>query len=401
MKTNTVKGTYNFGYPLIDTDNQAWKFLESSWIYQGSGRAVENTGDRNRFILMGNIQCEEGQVFFSSGYDVTIAIGKTAELTGFAGITNTGIGVSITNSGTIDVSGVGVELHGEGVSLSNNEPTLSNSGAILSANRGVLVLTSHAVIINETQGKIVAAAKAVEVVADSGSTSFTNHGLVKAVDGWAYYGGDARDHVINHGVMKGAVRLGEADDIFYGRGGTLRATQPVVYGGEGNDLLITDDDDLIMLDFGESYTDRVRSTVSYDLSACFGMEILELIGKKNVNARGSDGDDILYGNKGDNRLLGGTGLDLLSGGEGKDVLTGGLGARDDFVFGKGFDHDRVTDFEAGVDILIFSGFGLTVDDIARRSVNTDAGIRFDLGKDSLLIEGMTRDEIDTINISVE
>ncbi|WP_062017355.1 M10 family metallopeptidase C-terminal domain-containing protein [Aureimonas sp. AU4] len=73
-------------------------------------------------------------------------------------------------------------------------------------------------------------------------------------------------------------------------------------------------------------------------------------GADTVDASGSTGRLMLYGDGGADRLIGGSGDDTLSGGEGADTLTGGAGA-DVFVFMRGetpqTSGDTITDFGAG------------------------------------------------------
>jgi Ca2+-binding RTX toxin-like protein len=61
----------------------------------------------------------------------------------------------------------------------------------------------------------------------------------------------------------------------------------------------------------------------------------------------------LFGDAGADDLIGGDGDDRLNGGEGFDVLTGGAGADQFIMSGASFDNDRVTDFEDGVDLIVF------------------------------------------------
>ena len=61
---------------------------------------------------------------------------------------------------------------------------------------------------------------------------------------------------------------------------------------------------------------------------------------------GGAGNDRLFGGNGHDSLNGGTGADTLDGGAGDDLLSGGGGA-DMFIFNSG--HDRIADFEQGVD----------------------------------------------------
>ncbi|MGB0905333.1 MAG: serine hydrolase, partial [Mangrovicoccus sp.] len=70
---------------------------------------------------------------------------------------------------------------------------------------------------------------------------------------------------------------------------------------------------------------------------------------------GKHGDNQLIGLGGNDRLRGRTGDDKLLGGDGSDKLIGGAGA-DEFVFGAEthngvVEHDRIQDFELGVDLL--------------------------------------------------
>ena len=70
-----------------------------------------------------------------------------------------------------------------------------------------------------------------------------------------------------------------------------------------------------------------------------------------VNRVGTGGDDRLFGGDFDDTLSGGDGNDLIGGKDGNDVLTGGAG-RDAFVYVHGGEqHDTVTDFQQGEDVI--------------------------------------------------
>jgi Ca2+-binding RTX toxin-like protein len=82
----------------------------------------------------------------------------------------------------------------------------------------------------------------------------------------------------------------------------------------------------------------------------------------NDNLLAGDGNDTLFGGVGNDTLRGGAANDLLFGGDGNDSLTstlgndrfsGGAGA-DDFLFAKGTGRDVITDFQRGVDDLMFA-----------------------------------------------
>lgn len=78
-----------------------------------------------------------------------------------------------------------------------------------------------------------------------------------------------------------------------------------------------------------------------------------------VLARG--GDDVVLGNNGNDLVNGGNGDDLLFGGKGRDTHQGGNGS-DIFVLAPKTGHDRIQDFQDGVDLIGLAG-GLTFTDV--------------------------------------
>jgi hypothetical protein len=171
---------------------------------------------------------------------------------------------------------------------------------------------------------------------------------------------------------------GDGNDTIYGEGGN-----DVIDAGAGDDLIHAGaGDDFINGGLGTdtlSYADSLTG-VTIDLSLggaaqqtggsgadqLLGVEILEgsdfadlLKGNLADNLiRGGAGADRLEGGDGVDTLIGGDGNDILIGGKGMDILTGGAGA-DWFVFlDETFGPDTITDFESGVDKIVFitSGF---------------------------------------------
>jgi Ca2+-binding RTX toxin-like protein len=70
-----------------------------------------------------------------------------------------------------------------------------------------------------------------------------------------------------------------------------------------------------------------------------------------VTKVGTGGADRLFGGDFNDTLSGGDGNDLLGGREGDDLLTGGRGG-DTFVYARfGEQHDQVTDFQQGLDVI--------------------------------------------------
>jgi Ca2+-binding RTX toxin-like protein len=144
-----------------------------------------------------------------------------------------------------------------------------------------------------------------------------------------------------------------------------------LFGGGGNDSLLggDGDDSLLGHDGLDSLTGgNGRDTLDggdRDDLLYGGQQDDSLIGGAgNDSLLGSNSNDTALGGSGNDTLDGGAGLDVLTGGQGADVLIGGIGA-DRFVWlgnGAGGNdplespvspsgHDRVLDFEQGVDKL--------------------------------------------------
>ena len=87
---------------------------------------------------------------------------------------------------------------------------------------------------------------------------------------------------------------------------------------------------------------------------------------------GGNGNDTLNGDGGRDVLRGGNGSDVLSGGLGRDILVGGAG-NDWFVLSANHGHDKIRDFEDGVDLLSLDGFSFAQLTIAQN--DADVSIR--------------------------
>lgn len=98
-------------------------------------------------------------------------------------------------------------------------------------------------------------------------------------------------------------------------------------------------------------------------------------GKGNDVLAGGVGNDNLSGGAGNDLLRGDEGADHLRGGAGRDILTGGKGA-DHFVFAAHEGHDKITDFQNGVDRLEILG-DVTFADLHIAKVGTSVAVSFD------------------------
>lgn len=171
------------------------------------------------------------------------------------------------------------------------------------------------------------------------------------------HGNDGND--ILHGG-NGADRLfGDAGtDTLYGDGGDDRldggSNADTMKGGGGDDVYVVDnvsdvvDDDLL---FGG--TDRVESSISYDLRDAHNVENLTLTGTGSISGTGDNSDNVITGNSSFNTLSGGGGKDTLNGGGGGDRLDGGAGS--DTIRGEGGNDTIVINSSSETDALIDGG----------------------------------------------
>src|SRR6478752_7406740 len=122
-----------------------------------------------------------------------------------------------------------------------------------------------------------------------------------------------------------------------------------------------------------------RATSAGPPTRCFGPQVLStskevltlatITGTSSNNLlNGTSSADTINGLGGNDTINGGAGNDAINGGTGLDVMTGGAGA-DSFVFVSGDaintePHDRITDFQVGVDRLVLPGAILSTEDQA-------------------------------------
>ena len=122
--------------------------------------------------------------------------------------------------------------------------------------------------------------------------------------------------------------------------------------------------------------------VSYHFSILGGFTIAN--GVVIENALGGAGNDTLIGNDAGNQLSGGGGNDILKGGAGNDRLIGGAGddeltggtGGDIYVIEAGAGHDRILDFEVGVDRIEFGGGAYNLQSLSMSQFGADVLIKF-------------------------
>jgi serralysin len=185
--------------------------------------------------------------------------------------------------------------------------------------------------------------------------------------------------------------------------------QDQLYGEAGNDNLIGGDGD-DTLDGGNG-SDQLNGGEHQDLlTGGTGQDTL----------LGDNGDDRLYGGNDGDRLLGGSGHDQLYGDAGNDTLiggtwndqmTGGSGS-DRFIFEQGNsflggEHDRILDFQIGVDRIEFhnfnnfnssNGFNQLISQGYLKNSGSNTVIQLNTGG-QLLIEGVSLNQLSANDFS--
>jgi len=319
------------------------------------------------------------------GKDSTVMIEKTGFVQAFTGILSGGYNHVIENHGTLTANDRAIWFQSNG--------TVENYGRIFATNDAVISGGVHSVnIVNHAGGVIASDSAAIHIAGGYNTAStVTNDGLITGKGAWAFISAWGAETVINHGVMRGSILMGEGDDTFDNRGGKVDSD---IKGQIGNDTLITDDAKVRLAEEAGEGSDTVKSTVTYVLND--NVENLFLLGRRDIDGTGNDGANYLSGNKGDNTLSGFASNDILNGGRGDDVLTGGADA-DIFIFQAHGGRDVVTDFLPGVDKINLVGQNAIADFadlMADHAAFSHGNVEIHLnGKDVLVLENIDLDDL--------
>lgn len=304
--------------------------------------------------------------------------------------------VTILSTGVLVSGGDGGVADADGVILDGVGSIMTNAGQITSYGSCASVFARDGYLTTiENSGSMTGRVAGVWHKFGSGTLEFTNTGTVTGT-GHAYLGGQGSDRVFNLGDMVGLIDLGEGDDLYDGRGGTVTGQ---IRGGNGNDVFRPGNDaetirggagiDELDLSF-ETAGQWVRLGYGSGntTAATLGDRYLEI-----ENVIGTRANDRILGDAGDNRITAGAGLDkfygfggndTLHGGAGRDTMYGGLGD-DSFVFDVLTDcGDYIIDFDVEDDTILLRAetFGLNytgalhVDDFVVGTASQDAGDRF-------------------------
>jgi len=372
--------------------------------------------DDRQFIINGHVEATEAllpgalstalivgdQADTNAASDTIVTIGKTGELIAVdvalrifaqeSEITNNGliradIGIAvfdeqntIINNGRIFGQTQAIDITGESVERS----TIVNKGTIRATEGDAIKLAGgDNLIVNHGTIRIDTSFFTIEFDDLAGEQSvLINRGdIIGKSAAFISRGGD--DSVINFGLIKGAVDLGNGDNRFVNRGEVTNT----VFGRQGDDQYFLYGDKPILAEFTGEGRDTVHANFSFKLAENF--EDLILLGKGRINATGTDEANTLVGNTGANRLNGLDDKDMLDGGMGNDRLTGGL-SRDVFVFEDGYGKDTITDMTSE-DIIDLSNMSVAVNRETvlsfAKQVGDDLVINFGLG-DRLTIKNV-------------
>lgn len=390
----------------IDTSNDDYVLAKSAKITTVGEAAIEVIAgaNNNNILLKGDIEATDTMnavTILGNGTHLEIAHTSLVDGDGSNNaIVANGTDFSMLNNGTVygksfalsvgdyaQVTNTG-EFSSSQVGIGANEGlSLRNSGEIRGDLFGVMADAEGTVIRNLQGGSIIADTSAISLSGE-GTSVIKNSGAIMGVT--AISDGAGETTIVNKGLITGSISLGAGDDIFNTRNGEYKGT---VNGGDGDDLYIIGKSNTQIEEQPGFGYDKVRSTASFTLGE--NIEDLTLLGGKNANATGNEGNNVLTGNKGDNILNGLGGDDYLIGGKGDDTMFGGAG-QDMFDFKKGTGNDVVEDFTDGEDLVfcLFANSGPEIADLlANHAAEKNGGVMITYGDDSLFLKGMTLNQL--------
>jgi Ca2+-binding RTX toxin-like protein len=342
MPKHVIKSDRNTQW-VVNKDGHTWVLEKQATLEVNPGPAIliEDGFNRNSFFIDGDIFSgglvpAEGIGIRNDGDRNMFTLGNKGEIEALQGMTGTGDHATVVNHGKIVASGVAI--------AQNEDFTLVNTNRI-TGSYGVSVAQAK-LITNGEDGYIGGHLTGITLFGD-GASKIVNKGEILGSINGAIVDGDGSVTIQNTGTINGDLHLGGGRDILNTTKGTVSGT---VHGGDGADVYRVGQS-LFIVEELDGGNDAVYSTADFTLSS--NIEGLVLKGNKNIDGAGNASNNEIVGNKGNNMLYGAGGDDVLIGGRGNDTLSGGAVDDDDFLFAKGFGKDVITDFEAGVDQIVF------------------------------------------------
>lgn len=389
----------------IDTSNDSYMLTKSAKITTSGEAAIEVLAgaNNNTILLKGDVEATDTMTAVNVlGNGIHLVVAETADVDGDQatnGLVANGTDFTMVNNGIVAGHSYGLSvgdyanIRGTGeywsaqVAIGAGEGlNFRNGGEVNGDVYGILADAQGAVIRN-LEGGTIGGDSGIFLTGE-GTSVIRNAGYIMGVT--AITDGAGETTIVNKGLITGSISLGAGDDVFNTRNGDYKGT---VNGGDGDDLYIIGKSDTQIEEQPGFGYDKVRSTASFALGE--NIEDLTLLGGKNANATGNEGNNVLTGNKGDNILNGLGGDDYLIGGKGDDTLFGGAD-QDMFDFRKGGGDDIVEDFINGEDVVfsLFANSSPEIADLIAHAVEQGGGVMLTHGQDSLFLRGMTLNQLD-------
>jgi len=345
---------------VVNTSNDQWVIDKGMTLDVSAAPAIfQNTAFGNDDIIIRGKILNDDPAMFSvmlDGTANTVSVEKTGRIDAVKGI-YAGSQSVVENKGRIVADETGIEA----MFVRNTGILRADTGVVLRDMAGGVNIGEDGEIHGRQYGIYEDNATVIRVV-----NRGLLHGDVAAV--FSFSGSEMEFR--NFGTVRGAVMMGDGDDLFINKGG--RTGQSEIWGGNGDDLFRVDRTGVALREAaGEGY-DTVETTASVSLGDNF--EKLLLLGKAKIEGFGNNetnlitdanrnatvikgfgGADQINGGMGKNQLYGGAGDDVFYSGSGNEKLFGEEDA-DTFVFNPGCGKDIIMDFTDLVDLIDLSDY---------------------------------------------
>ncbi len=347
----------------VDESNQGWVLSNTGSIVSANGHGIVNNDAFHDSVITvaGNIVANSmyRDGILSNGSSATIKVEAAGTIHAYSGIAIYGDKTTVQNQGQITAERLGIYVNADDAWVLNDGAINANVGVYfenthgnsafgntgtITADRGFVVQNGDADITLGTKSFIDAKSVGIDLSESSASPNgIANDGLIKSAD-IAIKGGSASDRIENTGTIEGKIILGDGDDMFDNRGGTI---DDAVDGGAGNDFYVFGETKFAIIDSGGN--DTIGTGHSYTLAADNMIENLYLVGSDDINGTGNAFINIVTGNVGNNVLYGGNDsvVDTLIGYKGNDTYV--LGSGHDVVQEVG--KSDVVSSDSGVDTI--------------------------------------------------
>ncbi|OOS06576.1 hcalcium-binding protein [[Haemophilus] felis] len=382
---------YNEKSVLFDIDNDGGSLEETGWVNNQDGLLVRDLNNNGKIDNMSEVfseyyagragrNGEAGEKPFANGFEALKSLDSNKDNVfdskdrdfnavhvwqdaNHNGITDAG---ELKTLKQLGITAIKLDYEEKGGQLFNGNELLAKGSFTRNGKQQEVVAVNF--LANPRGHRISNANGGKKTVTEAS-------GLIQGTTGWTAVDDVNRDlsavtlgvENIQAGNGNDTLRGDEQDNWLAGGGGS-----DTFFGGDGNDVLLIDGDDLPENIHGGKGDDIVQVVgnkgVSLDLGAAEieiahggrGNDVFVSSGNSSVFVRGGDGNDVIVGSIANDALSGENGDDFISGNEGKDLIRGHRGndrlfgdEGDDVLFG-GSDDDMLYGGE-GADTLLGEG----------------------------------------------